>query len=69
MAYIALGEPDQILDPAGQDANARGRTQVWEYRTANVELRFEDKTASGRWRLTSQSAAAVQNALRRTRVQ
>jgi len=68
MAYIALGEPDQILDPAGQDANARGRAQVWEYRTANVELRFEDKTASGRWRLTSQSAAAVQNALRRTRV-
>lgn len=68
MAYVVLGEPDQITDPAGQDANARGRTQVWEYRAAQVTLTFEDKNASGRWRFTPTSAAAVQAALRRAQI-
>jgi GWxTD domain-containing protein len=68
LAYVVLGEPDEIVDPAGQDANARGREQVWEYRGSRITLTFEDRNASGRWRLTPASAAAVQAALRRTQV-
>jgi GWxTD domain-containing protein len=65
MTYIVLGEPDQIVDPAGQDANARGREQVWEYRQPHERITFEDRSGMGRWRLTSQSATVVQSALRR----
>jgi len=65
MTYIVLGEPDQIADPAEQDPNAKGRTQVWEYRTEKLQLTFTDRGGFGRWRLTSPSAAQVQAVMRR----
>ncbi|MDF1505609.1 GWxTD domain-containing protein [Roseisolibacter sp. H3M3-2] len=63
-AYLAFGEPDQILDPNGPEQNVRGRTQVWEYRDPRVTLVFVDQSGFGRWRLNTQSASVVQAALR-----
>jgi GWxTD domain-containing protein len=63
-AFLAFGEPDQILDPNGPAQNVRGRTQVWEYREPRVTLVFTDQSGFGRWRLNTQSQATVQNALR-----
>ncbi len=63
-AFLAFGEPDQILDPNGPEQNVRGRTQVWEYRDPRVTLVFVDQSGFGRWRLNTQSQAVVQNALR-----
>ena len=65
MTYIVLGEPDQIVDPTEQDPNAKGRTQVWEYRNEHLQLTFADQTGFGRWRLTGSSRARVQDAMRR----
>jgi GWxTD domain-containing protein len=63
-AFLAFGEPDQILDPNGPAQNVRGRTQVWEYREPRVTLVFVDQSGFGRWRLNTQSQQIVQNALR-----
>jgi GWxTD domain-containing protein len=64
MAYVALGEPDQIFDPGGPDVNARGRQQIWEYRSPRLQLAFVDQSGFGRWRLTPQSMTEVQTAIR-----
>ncbi len=64
-AYVVLGEPDQIAEPAGQDPNMKGRTQRWLYGSAGVELTFTDRGRFGQWELTSQSAAQLQELLRR----
>ena len=63
-AFLAFGEPDQILDPNGPEQNVRGRTQVWEYREPRVTLVFVDQSGFGRWRLNTQSQSVVQAALR-----
>jgi GWxTD domain-containing protein len=63
-AYLAFGEPDQILDPNGPEQNVRGRNQVWEYRDPRVTLVFVDQSGFGRWRLNMQSSSVVQAALR-----
>ena len=63
-AFLAFGEPDQILDPNGPEQNVRGRTQVWEYRDPRVTLVFVDQSGFGRWRLNTQSQSVVQAALR-----
>ena len=63
-AYLAFGEPDQILDPNGPEQNVRGRNQVWEYRESRVTLVFVDQGGFGRWRLSNASQTIVQNALR-----
>jgi GWxTD domain-containing protein len=68
VAYIALGEPDQIFDPNGPEQNVRGRTQVWEYREPRVQLVFVDQSGFGRWRLQPASMSEVQVALRRRMV-
>ena len=68
MAYVALGEPDQILDPNTPDQHLRGRTQVWEYREPRTSLVFVDQSGFGRWRLNGSSLGEVQNALRRRMV-
>jgi GWxTD domain-containing protein len=64
MAYVGLGEPDQIFEPGGPDVNMRGRQQIWDYRTPRLQLVFTDQSGYGRWRLTSQSANEVQAAIR-----
>ena len=68
MAYIAFGEPDQILDPNGPEQNVRGRNQVWEYREPRVTLVFTDQSGFGRWRLNGASQQQVQLALRQRMV-
>ncbi len=61
MVFVALGEPDQILE---RNVNASGsvmqtasstRLQVWQYRHYNSQLIFYEET--GRWRLTRPSEA------------
>jgi hypothetical protein len=64
-AYLALGEPDQILDPNAADQGLKGRQQVWQYDAARVQLQFTDASGQGRWRLATASAAEVDAALRR----
>jgi GWxTD domain-containing protein len=59
MVFLALGEPDAVLDQFTADAAQRGRTQQWEYRAQNLSVVFVDATGFGRWRLTRQSEAAV----------
>jgi GWxTD domain-containing protein len=59
MVFVALGEPDQILErnvnaamSAAQIAQ-NTRLQIWQYRKYNSQLIFYEET--GRWRLTRPS--------------
>jgi GWxTD domain-containing protein len=64
MAYVALGEPDQIFDPGGPEVNVRGRQQIWDYRSPRLQLVFVDQSGFGRWRLAPQSMTEVQAAIK-----
>lgn len=68
-AYVAFGEPDQVLDQGGlQGQNTigvRGRLQAWDYVDLRLRLVFVDQSGFGRWRFTVQSAADFDAALRR----
>jgi len=65
IAFVALGDPDNIIDTGLIDPNARVRQQIWEYRELRVQLLFVDQTGFSRWRLNAQSRAELENALRR----
>jgi len=65
IAFVALGDPDNIVDTGLIDPNARVRQQIWEYRELRVQLLFVDQTGFGRWRLNAQSRADLDNAIRR----
>jgi GWxTD domain-containing protein len=66
MAFVALGEPDQLYEQSNAEMmSQRGRTQVWEYRDAHLQLVFVDQTGFGRWRLTSTSLQDLQSIIRR----
>lgn len=65
IAFVALGDPDNIIDTGLIDPNARVRQQIWEYRELRVQLLFVDQTGFGRWRINAQSRAELENALRR----
>jgi GWxTD domain-containing protein len=58
--FLGLGEPAQVFDQGIASVGDRGRAQVWEYRSLNVQLMFYDQTGFGRWRLTNASEAAFQ---------
>lgn len=62
---LGLGEPDQSYEQGLPNVNTRGRTQIWEYRTVNLQLTFYDQTGFGRWRLTSSSEIEFESAWRR----
>jgi len=65
--FIALGEPDEILDPR-PDIQGRGRTIYWTYTQHRLQLRFTDDTGFGRFRLDPRSRSEyliVLNRLRR----
>jgi len=70
-AFVALGEPDQILDNNNQGQQdlaigQRGRLQAWVYTTnERVRLVFQDQSGFGRWRFFGNGAAAFQTALQR----
>ena len=64
-AYVALGDPDNIIDTGMIDPNARVRQQIWEYRELRIQLNFVDQTGFGRWRLNTQGRADLDAAIRR----
>jgi GWxTD domain-containing protein len=67
-AYVAFGEPDQVLDQGGMANNnigQRGRMQAWDYVDMRLRLIFVDQNGFGRWRFTVQSAGDFDAALRR----
>ena len=65
IAFVALGDPDNIVDTGMTNPNARVRQQIWEYRELRVQIVFVDQTGFGRWRLSTQGRAELDNAIRR----
>jgi GWxTD domain-containing protein len=65
IAFVALGDPDNLIDTGLNDPNARVRQQVWEYRELRLQLFFIDQTGFGRWRLSTQQRGELENAIRR----
>ncbi|MGV3709393.1 MAG: GWxTD domain-containing protein [Gemmatimonas sp.] len=67
IAYVGLGEPDQIFETVGMDLNTRQRQQVWEYNRVNLRLRlvFLDNGGLGRFRLAGSQMAQLEQAIRR----
>jgi hypothetical protein len=69
MAYVALGEPDQVLEnnnqPQDLTIGQRGRLQRWDYQQLRVSLFFQDRSGFGRWQFAGNSAAEFQTALQR----
>jgi GWxTD domain-containing protein len=64
-AFVALGDPDNVVDASMQDPTVRVRQQVWEYRALRLQLVFLDQTGFGRWRLSSGARAELDNVIRR----
>lgn len=64
-AFVALGAPDQVIEPNLSDLNQRGRTQVWEYRQYRLQIVFVDQTGFGRWRMTISSETEFESVVRR----
>lgn len=65
ITYVALGDPDNLIDTGLNDPNARIRQQIWEYRELRIQLVFIDQTGFGRWRLSTQQRTELDNAIRR----
>ncbi len=63
--FVALGAPDQILQPNTNDLNQRGRTELWEYRQHRLSLVFIDQSGFGRWRMTLASETEFEATARR----
>ncbi|AMW03671.1 hypothetical protein GEMMAAP_00040 [Gemmatimonas phototrophica] len=64
-AFVALGDPDNIIDTGLLNPNERVRQQIWEYRELRIQLIFVDQTGFGRWRLSAQSRGDLDVAIRR----
>lgn len=61
MVYVALGDPDEIIEQVATVRDRRLGTasrvpvQIWEYRRHRVQLIFTDEMQAGRWELTPTS--------------
>lgn len=66
--FVALGPPDQIIEPNIAGLNQRGRTQVWDYRSQRLQVVFVDQTGFGRWKMTLTTEAEFESAARRVLV-
>ena len=64
-AFVALGPPDQVIEPNLSDMNQRGRSQIWEYRQHRLQIVFIDQTGFGRWRMTISSETEFEGVVRR----
>jgi GWxTD domain-containing protein len=69
-AFVALGEPDRMLDQNGNlpqetSMGQRGRLQVWDYTGERLRLIFVDQNGFGRWRFYGSSLSDFQAALQR----
>jgi len=60
--FITLGEPDQIQGSTTPSNSTSAQNQYWAYRRINLRLEFVDQNGFGRWRLTTQSEAAFDQA-------
>lgn len=49
--FVALGEPDAVVDNTVNAPAQRGRMVTWEYQRLNTRLVFQDVTGFGGWRL------------------
>ncbi len=65
MAFVGLGDPDNIIEPMVTDMMQRGRQQVWVYSRWRLQLVFFDQTGIGRWRLSPSSSVELQATIRR----
>ena len=66
IAFVGLGDPDQIFDAQGMDPTSRSRQQVWEYQgETRLRLIFLDNGGMGRFRLTASNMAELEAAIRR----
>ena len=67
--YVALGEPDQIIDgnnqPTAMTTGQRGRLQQWEYTALRLRLVFVDRSGFSRWTFYGSSSSDFQSALQR----
>lgn len=66
VAFVGLGEPDQIFDTQAMDPTSRSRQQVWEYQgDLRLRLIFLDNGGFGRFRLSASNMAELESAIRR----
>jgi GWxTD domain-containing protein len=65
MAYVGLGDPDNIVQSANLDPGARNRTETWVYTGLRLQLLFVDQSGFGRWRLSPQAQSELQQAINR----
>lgn len=64
-AFVALGDPDNIIDTGLLNPNERVRQQIWQYSELRVQLIFIDQTGFGRWRIAPQSRNDLDLVIRR----
>jgi GWxTD domain-containing protein len=65
MAYVGLGDPDNIVQSGNLDPGARNRTETWVYTGLRLQLLFVDQSGFGRWRLSPQAQTELQQAINR----
>lgn len=65
MAYVGLGDPDNIVQSPNLDPGARNRTETWVYTGLRLQLLFIDQSGFGRWRLSPQAQSELQQAINR----
>jgi GWxTD domain-containing protein len=65
MAFVGLGDPDNIFEPMVADMSQRNRQQIWEYRRWRLQLVFFDETGLGRWRLSPSASVELAATIRR----
>lgn len=65
MAFVGLGDPDNIIEPMTVDMMQRNRQQVWVYSRWRLQLVFFDQTGLGRWRLSPSGSVELQATIRR----
>lgn len=67
--FVALGMPDERLQPNMNDLSQRGRAEIWEYRQHRLTVVFVDQTGFGRWRMTLNSETEFEAVVRRVLAQ
>jgi GWxTD domain-containing protein len=63
--FVALGNPDQTLEPPLGSIGQRGSTLVWNYHQHRLQVVFHDQTGFGHWRMTPSSETEFESVARR----
>lgn len=64
MAFVGLGDPDNVIEMPNTTMNNRNNRQIWEYRQWRLQLVFFDETGLGRWRLSPSDQVELQATIR-----